>query len=117
MSVSRTVGIISLALLTVTLALNTGCDVGGANIRLEGLSLGTITMDGKPVEGLPAQKIDLLLEVSAEEIIVEYAADGTILTLNPSGATVEIKADGITINGITPGQAKVEWAVSEQDRQ
>lgn len=114
MSVKRTVGIILFALLTVTLAFNTGCNAGGANIRLEGLSLGTVTMDGKPVEGLPSEKIDLLLEVSAQEIAIKYGADGTILTLNPSGATVEITADGISIHGITPGQAKVEWVVSAQ---
>ena len=40
MSVRRTVGIILFTLLTVTLALNTGCNVGGANIRLEGVVSG-----------------------------------------------------------------------------
>jgi len=111
----RIIGIILFALLTVTLVFSTGCGVGGTNIRLQGVSLGTVTMDGRPIQGLPSEKIDLLLEVSAREITIEYSADGTILTLSPSGATVEIKAGGISINGIKPEQVKVEWAVSKQD--
>lgn len=115
MSVKNTIGIIVTILLTVTLAFNTGCNVGGTNIRLEGVSLGVVTMDGKPVEGLPSDKIDLLLEVSAKEITVDYTTNGTILTLSPSGATLQISPSGIVINGIKPEQVKVKWAVSEQD--
>lgn len=111
----RTIGIIVFILLVMTLAFNSGCNIGGANIRLEGMSLGTVTMDGKPVQGLPSEKIDLLLQVSAREVIVNYSADGTILTLNPLGATVEITASGISIEGVKPEQVKVEWAISKQD--
>ena len=111
MSIKGTIGII---LLTMILAF-TGCNVGGANIRLKGVSLGAIVMNEKPVEGLPSEKIDLLLEVSAREITVEYSPDGAIVTLSPSGATLEIKASGILINGIKPEQIKVESAVSRQD--
>jgi len=109
------VGIIASTLLAVTLAFSSGCNVGSTNIRLHEVSLGVVTMDGKPVEGLPSEKIDLLLEVSAKEIMVDYSTNGTILTLNPSGATIEIKDSGILINGIKPEQIKVEWAVSKQD--
>ena len=108
-------GIIGIILLTIILALNTGCSAGGANIRLHGMSLGTVTMDGKPVEGLPSEKIDLLLEVSVKEITVDYSANGTILTLSPSGATLEITANGIIINGIKAEQIKVEWVTSKQE--
>jgi len=115
MSMKRIIGIIVSTLLAMTLVFSTGCGVGGSNIRLQGVSLGTVTMDGRPIQGLPSEKIDLLLEVSAREITVKYNADGAILTLSPSGATVEIKASGILINGIKPEQIKVEWAVSKQD--
>ena len=106
--------IVSLAL-AMTLALNSGCNVGGANIRLEGISLGTITMNGKPVQGLPSDKIDLLLQVATKEITVKYDADGAVLISSQSGATVEIKAGSILISGIKSEQIKVEWAVSKQD--
>jgi len=115
MSMKQIIGIIVSTLLAMTLVFTTGCNFGGTNIRLQGVSLGTVTMDGKTVEGLPSEKIDLLLEVSAQEITIEYSADGTILTLSPSGATLEIKSSGISINGIKPEQVKVEWAVSRQD--
>jgi hypothetical protein len=97
-----------------------GCGIGGigggANIRLEGLSLGAVTMDGKPVTGLPSDKISLLLEVSAQNVLVRTSADGiTTLTISPSGGTIEIKADGVSIKGIKPEQIKVEWAAAGQD--
>ncbi len=115
MSIKRIIGIIVSILLAMTLAFSTGCGVGGTNIRLQGVSLGTVTMDGKPIQGLPSDKIDLLLEVSVQEITVKYSADGAILTLGPSGATLEIKASGILISGIKPEQVKVEWAVGKED--
>ena len=105
-----------LLLLVITLAFNVGCGMGGTNINLEGLTLGTVTMDGKPITGLPSQKINLLLKVSAREVTVKHNADGTTLILSPSGATLEIKSNGILISGVKPEQVKVEWAVSKQDK-
>lgn len=113
MRVRRTIGILMFALLAMALTFSSGCNVGGANIRLEGMSLGTVTMNGTPIQGLPSDKIDLFLQVAANEITVKYDADRTTLTLSPSGATVEISASGILINGIKPEQMKVEWAVSK----
>ena len=115
MSMKRIIGIIVSTLLAMTLVFSTGCGVGGTKIRLPGMSLGTVTIDEKPVEGLPSEKIDLLLEVSIKEITVDYSANGAILTLSPSGATLEITANGIIINGIKPEQMKVEWAATRQD--
>ncbi len=115
MSMKRIIGILVSTLLAVTLVFSTGCGVGGTNIRLQGVSLGTVAMDGKLIQGLPSEKIDLLLEVSAQEITVNYSADGAILTFSPSGATLEITASGILISGIKPEQVKVEWAVTKQD--
>jgi hypothetical protein len=113
MSVKDTIGIVIATLLVMLLALNAGCSTGGTDIKLRGMSLGAVTVDGKPVEGLPSQKVDLLLEVSAREISVGYTANSTILTLNPSGATLEISPSGIVMNGIKPEQVKIEWAVSK----
>ncbi len=112
----RTIGIIvSTLLLAITLAFSAGCNVGGANIRLQGVSLGAVTMGEKPFQGLPSDKIDLLLEVSAREITIEYTTNSTILTLSQSGATLEMTASGIIIKGMKPEQIKVEWPVSKKD--
>jgi hypothetical protein len=74
----RTILIVLLvALLAATLVLISGCGVVGANIRLEGLSLGTVAMDGKPLTGLPSDKINLNLTVAAQTIKVSTSANGT----------------------------------------
>ncbi len=107
--------VLVLVSLAVMLAFISGCNVGGATIKLQGMSLGTVTMDGKPIQGLPSDKIDLLLQVAANQVTVKYGADKTTLTLSPSGATVEINASGIVINGLKPEQVKVEWASTGPD--
>ena len=108
-----TIRIIASILLVITLAFTVGCVPSGADISLEGLTLGTVTMDGKPVAGLPSQKINLLLQVSAQKVTIKYSADGTIVILSPSGATIEIKAGSILIKGTKPEQIKVEWATGQ----
>ncbi len=114
--IKNAVGIVIPVLLLTTLALSSGCTTGGADIRLSGMSLGQVTMGGKSVEGLPSDKIDILLDVSAREISIEYTTNAsTILTLDQSGATVEITPSGVIINGIKPEIIKVEWAVGKQD--
>ena len=112
----RTGKIIASILLVITLAFSVGCALGGTDINLEGLTLGTVTMDGKPITGLPSQKINLLLKVSAREVTVKYDADGTTLILDPSGATLEIKSSGILISGMKSEQVEIKWAVSEKEK-
>ncbi len=98
----------------------TGCsssglsNVGGADLRLEGLTLGTVTMEGKPVEGIPSNAVNLLLDVSARTVVVTSTEDGGILlTAQPSEATVEISKDGVSIKGIDASNIKVEWQETE----
>ena len=108
----KVIRIIPFVLLIIALALSAGCSSlgGGADISLESLTLGAVTMEGKPVTGLPSDKIDLLLEVSAQRVTVGYSANGTLLTLSPSGATIEIKPSGVSIKGLKPDQIKIQWA-------
>ncbi len=76
--IKDTIGIVIALLLITTLALSTGCGAGGANIRLQGVTLGTVTMDEKPVQGLPSDKIDLLLDASrrwTEKEALDYLSD------------------------------------------
>lgn len=97
-------------LMAFILTFTSGCGMVGANVRLEGLSLGTVAMDGKPLNGLPSDKINLELDVSAQTVKVQTNADGTVITLVPSGGTVVIKGDSISFSGLKPDQVKVEWA-------
>jgi len=99
-----------LVLAAISLGL-TGCGVVGADIRLEGLNLGTIDMDGKPLSGLPSDKINLSLDVAAQTVKVHTTANGTVLTLVPSGATITVSGDTVSFKGLKPEQVKVEWVV------
>ena len=112
----RTIIIVLLVtLLAMVLVVASGCGVVGADVRLEGLNLGTVAMDGKPLTGLPSDKINLDLDVAAQTVKVRTSANGTILTLVPSGATIEINGDTVSFKGLKPEQVKVEWAVKPAD--
>jgi hypothetical protein len=114
MRVNQTIRLVLLfILIATTLVLVGGCGVVGADIRLEGLSLGKIAIEGKAIEGLPSDKINLSLDVAAQSIEVETSASGTTLTLSPSGATIEIYGDTVSFKGLKPEQVKVEWAVGK----
>ena len=114
MSVKRSITIgMPLVLLIATMIFSIGCGVVGADIRLEGLNRGTINMEGKELNGLPSDKINLSLDVAAQTIKVHTTGNGTVLTLVPSGATITISGDSVTLKGLKPDQVKVEWAVKQ----
>lgn len=89
------------------------CNVGGTNIKLQSVSLGTVTMGGQPFQGLPSDKVDILLEVSARDISINYATNGTVINLNDSGSALEITPGGVVIKGMKPEQVKVEWSAGK----
>ena len=104
------------ALLGGLAVMMSGCGsggVGGADLKLEGLTLGSVTMEGKPVDGIPSQEVNLLLDVSARTIVVTSTEDGILLTAEPSEATVEITEDGVTIEGLESENIKLEWQTEE----
>jgi hypothetical protein len=105
--------------LLVTLVLITAfcnsCGVVGADLRLEGLSLGTVAMEGKPLAGLPSDKINLDLAVSAQTIKVRTTGNSTTITMVPSGAVIEITGDKVSFKGLKANQVKVEWAVNASE--
>ena len=103
MGMKQTITIVLLfMLLATTLILISSCGVVGADIRLEGLALGGVAMDGKPLTGLPSDKINLDLNVAAQTVKVRTTGNGTILTLVPSGATIEITGDVVSFKGLKP---------------
>jgi hypothetical protein len=108
--------VIPMVLLSVGLLSLCGCGgiESGAQIRLEGLSLESLSMEGTPINGLPSDKINLLLDVSAETVKVTPNDTGTTLTLEPSGGSIEIGPGGVVITGIEPEQIKIEWASNEE---
>ncbi|MBI2850613.1 MAG: hypothetical protein HYX80_06170 [Chloroflexi bacterium] len=112
MSMKRTltIGLLFMALAGLFVFLS-GCGVVGANVRLDGLALGAIDMEGKSLQGLPSDKINLDLDVAAQTIKVRTSGSVTTLTMVPSGATIEIAGDKVSFKGFKPDQIKVEWVV------
>ena len=102
-----------IGLLTILFAgmlLLSSCGVVGSDIRLEGLNLGAVDMEGKTISGLPSDKINLELAVSAQTVKVQTGTDETVITVLPSGGSIHIKGDSVTLKGLKPDQVKVEWA-------
>jgi len=88
-----------------------GCDAVrcGADIYLEGVTMGQISQDGKPVQGLPSGKADIVLKVGTDEVHVSSTDNGTIITLSPSGATITTGPNGMTITGVDPDDIEMKW--------
>lgn len=107
--------IVLLFLLIAGLAASLGCDSarGGAEIWLEGVSMGTMSMDGKPISGLPSQKTNLVLKVGAQKIHVSTDSGKTVLRLLPSEAKIIIGPDGMSLEGVQPDQIEIQWETPE----
>ena len=108
--------VVILALLVIGLIASFGCDVarGGADIYIEGVSIGSFSMEGKPITGLPSQKVNLLLNVNANKITVSEADDKTTIKCSPSDATIVSGPDGITFTGVASDKIEIQWQQSTQ---
>ena len=110
------VGKVVLPVLLITvLSTALGCDAvrGGAKVYLEGISIGELSLEGKPIQGLPVGKINAELKVSASEVYVKPISDGAVITLSPSGATITIKPDGLSISGVEADQVELKLQEAE----
>ena len=112
---------IALAIFVITsLATFIGCDGavrGGASILLEDVSVGSLSTEGKPITGLPSQKVDLLLKVSANQIKIKTEGNKTIVTISPSGAKVIISPENTMFDGIKPEQVEIKWQVPDSTKE
>jgi len=104
-----------LALLAIGLITATGCDAarGGADIYIEGVSIGSVSIEGKPVTGLPSQKVNLVLKVGANKVTISQAAGKTTIKCSPSGATITSSPDGITFTGVNSDKVEMQWQAAE----
>jgi hypothetical protein len=97
------------ALFTLGLISNLGCNATGADVYLEGVTIGSISVEGKEVSGLPSQKVNLFLNVNASKITISTSGEETTIELSPSGATIVSGPDGITFSGVEPEQVEIKW--------
>ena len=83
----------------------TGC----ADVYLEGVTMGSMSFEGKPLSGLPSQKADIVLNVNANRITVSTSGSDTIIKLSPSNAVIVSNPNGITFTGVKPEQIQIKW--------
>jgi hypothetical protein len=103
-----------LGLATLGLFANLSCTTSGADVYLEGVSIGSLTVEGKPVTGLPSQTVNIVLNVDAKQINVSTVGGQTNIKLSPSNATVIIGPNGTSFTGVKPEQVKIQWPATEQ---
>ena len=99
----------AIALLALVIA-GAGCgSYGGADIYLENVSIGSVSMEGKPVTGLPTQMVNIVLKTGSNKVLVNQSNGKTTLKLQPSGAVVTSGPDGISFTGVDSSQVEIVW--------
>jgi len=98
------------ALVTLGLIANPGCgSTGCADVYLEGVTIGSMSFEGKPLSGLPSQKVDIVLNVNANRITISTNGEDTTIKLSPSSAVIVSSPNGITFTGVKPEQIEIKW--------
>ena len=115
MRTKLTTAIALLALFVFGMTASLGCDsIGvGTEVLLEGV---TMHMDGKLISGLPAQKADISLKVTADKISISTSGSDTVIKLIPSDAIIVIGPNGVSITGIDPSKMQIKWQSTEQSK-
>ncbi|MCX6005137.1 MAG: hypothetical protein NT082_05640 [Chloroflexi bacterium] len=90
--------------------LSAGCSsASGADVYLEGASIGSVSIEGKPVTGLPSQNVNIVLKTGANKVMVSQSGGKTTIKLMPSGAVITSGADGISFTGVESNQIELKW--------
>jgi hypothetical protein len=84
-------------------------DTGGADVYLENVNIGSVSMEGKPVTGLPTGNVNIVLKTGANKIYVSQSGGKTTLKLMPSTAVITSDSTGVTFTGVNPDQVELKW--------
>jgi len=102
--------IIMIAAIIALLFTGAGCgSYGGADVYLENISMGSLSVEGKPVTGLPTQKVNIVLKTGANKVLVSQSGGKTIIKLQPSGAVITSSPDGLSFTGVQADQVEIKW--------
>jgi hypothetical protein len=104
-----TLATLSMALFLSLLAGAACGNYGGADVYLEGVNIGSVSQEGKPVTGLPTQNVNIVLKTNASKVMVSQSGGKTTIKLQPSGAVITSGADGISFTGVEPDQVEIKW--------
>jgi len=98
------------AALGLSLLAGSACgNYGGADVYLEGVSIGSVSVEGKPVTGLPTQNVNIVLKTNASKVMVSQSGGKTTIKLQPSNAVITSGPDGLSFTGVEPAQVEIKW--------
>ena len=109
MKTNMAVTLAVLGLVTMGLFAKLSCSTSGADVYLEGVSIGSVTVEGKPVSGLPSQTVNIVLKVNAKQINISTSGGQTTIKLSPSNATIVVGPNGTSFTGVKPEQVEIKW--------
>lgn len=111
MRLATTLKISLAAGLLFVFVLAAGCSGnGGAEVYLEDIDIGNISLEGKPVTGLPAQKVNIIVKTENNKLLVSQSGDRTIIKLQPSGTIILSSSEGLSFTGLKPEQVEIRWS-------
>src|SRR4030042_806909 len=73
------------------------------------VNIGSMSIEGKPLSGLPSQKVDVVLNVNANRITISKTGEATTIKLSPSNAIIVSTPNGITFTGVKQEQVEIKW--------
>jgi hypothetical protein len=98
------------AALCLSLLAGAACgSYGGADVYLEGVSIGSVSVEGKPVTGLPTQNVNIVLKTNASKVMVSQSGGKTTIKLQPSNAVITSGPDGVSFTGVESNQVEIQW--------
>jgi len=107
-------GLLVLLMVVLGSSLSCGSPRGSIEIWLDGVSMENMSMDNKPISGLPSKKTNVVIKGSAREIHISTEGGKTVLQLLPSEAKIFIGPDGMALEGFDPEQVEIRWETPEQ---
>ena len=110
MTLAQTIRIaLSIAVFALLLACLACGSYSGADVYLEGVSIGSVSVEGKPVTGLPTQNVNIVLKTNASKVMVSQSGGKTTIKLQPSNAVITSGPDGLSFTGVEPEQVEIKW--------
>ncbi len=109
---SHIIHIAFLILLLAVMSLSLACESavrGGAEVWIENVNIGSLTQNGKSIEGIPTTNMSAVLKVATNKVYIDVNEEGGCsIKLSPSDTVITTGPDGISITGIDPEKIELK---------
>lgn len=112
MKLNNIINAVLVTAMLITIGVTLGCDSavrGGAEIWLENVNIGSITQNGKTIEGIPTTNVSAVLKVAANKIYISVDNQGACtIKLKPTEGVIKTGPNGISITGVEPEKIELK---------